>query len=838
MRNTYYHRALVVFVVIFFGVPSMVYADTPSSSPLLYLPFDTNFLGATGEAPVISATASLTLRDGGINKNAITLPITADLRYSSESNNFNATTGTISLWFKPLNWHGDGQFGHSFFDIQFNCTNIIPSCVNGMTLAIDNYRREIWFAINDYQGAWDPTSVKRSIYAYGTSTTLYGWHHLVATWETTQGSRLYFDGVLVASNTQPFLLASPKSDLIFANSTTTSLGKFGPNATIDELAIFPYAKTSEEIAADYQALKDPSYLFRTSDQTNNFMISSARVVGTLLDHIDTNIIGQDGGGSILLKGQQKSIWSFGDTSLASGRVVFGSTWAESDDQDASDGINLHFKKDQNGEPVQLSPSPAGDEQIVWPGATNMFSRDGKLFTDYIGVKLNDPVKWIIQIGQGLARSISTISHIDQLEFVRTNAYWLVNEQDQLAGPGKPIYDAEDYVYFSALDPRLINNQGTILSKVAKADVENKDAYQYWNGTSWVLDRTQAVNILPADTYRNMPNLFTFGWNEYLHKWLMVYGSNNGKTIVMRIADDIVGPWSEAKVLVDCPPMFASCYFGNWHSEYDKESGKTIYLTTSNWQRYKIYLMEFTLDRLPMSDVTALTPVVTPTRPRPTSSVTFGTTLKNQGNASTVTTYAQLRIDLDNDGAWDFIAPDKVVSPITPGAFQTIRWSRVWKAVEGTHRAEICSNSNQFAFEFHRENDCTELVFTVSPGLESYPQEADLAIQGLAFSTRKPVAGKPLSIYSYIKNQGNSTVSTVTTRLRIDFNNNGTWDFVPPERYLSSLNIKATRAVIWTRIWTPIVGTHKLEVCADSQNNTDESQEDNNCSSVVFVVPYN
>lgn len=115
--------------------------------------------------------------------------------------------------------------------------------------------------------------------------------------------------------------------------------------------------------------------------------------------------------------------------------------------------------------------------------------------------------------------------------------------------------------------------------------------------------------------------------------------------------------------------------------------------------------------------------------------------------------------------------------------------------------------------------------------------SDLIAQNLAVSPASPTAGQTLSFSATIKNQGTSPVGgTSATRLRIDRDNNGSWDVNPANQTTGDLAAAATENETWSNAWPGApAGTHKIEVCADANSQRPETNETNNCATFIFTV---
>ncbi|RMD86518.1 MAG: DUF4185 domain-containing protein, partial [Calditrichaeota bacterium] len=117
--------------------------------------------------------------------------------------------------------------------------------------------------------------------------------------------------------------------------------------------------------------------------------------------------------------------------------------------------------------------------------------------------------------------------------------------------------------------------------------------------------------------------FSVTYNQFLHKWLMLYNCDNPRGINFSTADQPWGPWSEPQVLFDPWKDGGYCHFmhvdwqfrhcdnvhdpgreNEWGGEYGpyqfedlatgNDSTTTIYFTMSTWNPYTVVLMKSTL----------------------------------------------------------------------------------------------------------------------------------------------------------------------------------------------------------------------------------------------------
>jgi hypothetical protein len=138
-------------------------------------------------------------------------------------------------------------------------------------------------------------------------------------------------------------------------------------------------------------------------------------------------------------------------------------------------------------------------------------------------------------------------------------------------------------------------------------VLDQTKYEYWNGSTWVVNKPSAATpILPGTTQTGFAGWLSrlFGgssttypsvsemsvqYNTYLGKYLMMYADQNNN-IVMRTADKPQGPWSAPTTVVT-----STQYPGLYAPMMDPWStGQDIYWNMSMWGDYNVLLMHTTL----------------------------------------------------------------------------------------------------------------------------------------------------------------------------------------------------------------------------------------------------
>lgn len=164
---------------------------------------------------------------------------------SPATGNFNAPRGTLSFWFKPT-WNGADGTSRVFF--RHNGTNL--------HFGLHKMGNQLYFYVTDNTG--DPTRALRlGLNAADTARAIKAgeWHHLAVTWDGAAGQlRLFLNGTEYGS-----YMTNLGTALSFGTSGMFSIGS-EPDGTLpidsalDDLRIFDYPKSAEEILRDYRGL--------------------------------------------------------------------------------------------------------------------------------------------------------------------------------------------------------------------------------------------------------------------------------------------------------------------------------------------------------------------------------------------------------------------------------------------------------------------------------------------------------------------------------------------------------------------------------------------------------
>lgn len=115
-------------------------------------------------------------------------------------------------------------------------------------------------------------------------------------------------------------------------------------------------------------------------------------------------------------------------------------------------------------------------------------------------------------------------------------------------------------------------------------------------------------------------------------------------------------------------------------------------------------------------------------------------------------------------------------------------------------------------------------------------QPNLTAPYLSYEPLDPTANQDMTFMARVKNVGEANLDVVPdnqVELRVDVGNDGSWDWAPVMRQISSLAPGAEQEFSWQH--SPSAGTLKAEVCADRNNVVQESDETDNCRSIEFLV---
>lgn len=149
------------------------------------------------------------------------------------------------------------------------------------------------------------------------------------------------------------------------------------------------------------------------------------------------------------------------------------------------------------------------------------------------------------------------------------------------------FKKEGYVYMIGTETG--RNGQAYLARFFESNIENRENYEYWNGTSgaWVRGNEQLATVIIDDKVGEL----SFIYNEKLEKWIIAYFNGDRYNITMRTAEQLTGPWSEPYELAS-GWEYAQLYGSYFHPL--SVHGEELYFTMSMWLPYNVFLMKAVL----------------------------------------------------------------------------------------------------------------------------------------------------------------------------------------------------------------------------------------------------
>lgn len=304
--------------------------------------------------------------------------------------------------------------------------------------------------------------------------------------------------------------------------------------------------------------------------TTQSHIKEVSKVGRLA--VPANIVGRDGGGSVVLGG--KILWLYGDTFYHpnfSPNPPTPDIWrsATSSYSDFSDPYNsVQGGVDSRGNPLQVIPltaeeaeynrvknNPTNDRYVIWPsGQITQNNNTAVLFF----------LRFLAGADKSAGKSGIGVATLRAGEGVATRQPGL------LFGPTEPAFRVSmvrgDYVYLYATEC------GTETCPVARALISRateRSAYTFWDGTSWNMDVARAKPVVPVSNYG-----YTVMWSDALGKYVQAMIGNFSRQVYFSFANEPQGPWSSPVKAFEVAGE--TTYVPYFHPELSQ--GNAVYMT--------------------------------------------------------------------------------------------------------------------------------------------------------------------------------------------------------------------------------------------------------------------
>jgi hypothetical protein len=334
-------------------------------------------------------------------------------------------------------------------------------------------------------------------------------------------------------------------------------------------------------------------------------IASVRNLGCQFQQNSVGVTGHDGATSIVLP-TGDAIWLFGDTIEGSFETIRGlaladklsNTGAIVPRQDVSAGIkSFRFLTEPSGRmPRQIVPFAADEDpatQRIWPIHGDCVG--DQIYVFYHRISLIPGVDVFDNFhldGMGIARA-----KIGEWQFERlkapdgTREFW---KGDQPTF-GVFVEQRDEYLYVWG---SLMT--GMFLARTRPDAIADLASYEYLVAAPTLSDpdvkpRWSKTFKPTASLFDSVPNEMSASHNRHLGCYVAIHSLLRENKIVLRMAPQITGPWSEPEIVFRPEKIKDSdlIYAAKEHPELAREEGRIIYVTFVNSTTYVPQLIELT-----------------------------------------------------------------------------------------------------------------------------------------------------------------------------------------------------------------------------------------------------
>lgn len=325
-------------------------------------------------------------------------------------------------------------------------------------------------------------------------------------------------------------------------------------------------------------------------------IRSSRYLGSVpRPHADAwVVIGQDGGQSIDLGG--RTLFVFSDTLLApmhgaaarptpapyvtdfGERGIFLANSASVSDasglQQAT--ADMRYLTDEWGIPREIlvaTPEEQAAGVRFWPEHGLLI--DGRVWLYYLGIQTVDRTTvWGFRtLGAGLAVLDPDSGDCTRLRRDGDWCLWAVDADDFHMGT-RVLAVGNTVLVFGSL--RRDQDTSAFVARVAPGQIDDPAAYTYWHpdDAQWYAQLDQAGSLGDC-----APD-YSVSYNPYLGQALMTYVDGCTKTLMLRSAADLIGPYGQPQKVGRVPfePTSELVYLAFEHDHWAADGGRRIYLS--------------------------------------------------------------------------------------------------------------------------------------------------------------------------------------------------------------------------------------------------------------------
>lgn len=307
-------------------------------------------------------------------------------------------------------------------------------------------------------------------------------------------------------------------------------------------------------------------------------------------------------------GSGQTLMAFGDTfgncSLP-GQQWRNNVLLRSNDTNPADGIDVHpaVVGDRNSGAVV---NPANFASQVIPSLrlpmveattipTAAISLNGKQYINYMSVReWGTPGNWTTNFSNIAVSEDNGQTWTSDANTIRANVGFTVPTVRQLQA-GNPNFQMNAYAQGN---DEFVYQYGTPsgrfgaahLARFLPEDIMDTAAYEYFGADGWSASVDDAVPVVGGPVSE-----MSVAWNEYLQRYVMLYGDETQGSIVARTSIAPEGPWSAPTTLLGRVQTIGGVYAPYIHPQ---SNGRDLYFTASRWSDYNVMLLKTNLDALP------------------------------------------------------------------------------------------------------------------------------------------------------------------------------------------------------------------------------------------------
>lgn len=302
-------------------------------------------------------------------------------------------------------------------------------------------------------------------------------------------------------------------------------------------------------------------------------------------------------------GSGQTLMAFGDTfgNCSSSDAQWRSNvLMRSDDTNLADGITVTDAVQTDGPNYasQVIPSlklPKVEDTTI---PTAAISIGGTQYMNYMSVRTwGDPGRWVTNFSAVAVSSDNGQTWATAPTSIRANTGITIpgfenahESQGKFQQSAYALGNDGEYLYqFGTPNGRFAD---AFVARVKPADILDLTKYEYSTkdpAKQWSSNIGDSFPIV-----RGPVSELSVQWNEYLGRYVMLYGNENNRTIVARTALAPEGPWSDPTTLLDARATDGGVYAPFIHP---RSSGKDLYFTASRWSDYNVLLLHTDLDVL-------------------------------------------------------------------------------------------------------------------------------------------------------------------------------------------------------------------------------------------------